>query len=104
MAKRELPIYSKLTERQRYLLNRLPGKYDLASFARPPEPTEVKRSRKIVDRWEQRMGKLSCAHTKRQEALLRKAKEAIYFCPEAKALAIVQQVEKMLKGCEVSRG
>ena len=40
------------------------------------------------------------ALNKRNQALRQKAVESIYFDTPEKALAIVKQCEKMLKGCE----
>lgn len=88
----------KLTPRQNYLLNRIPNSYEMKEYTEP-EPTEVVRARKLTDRYDERMKKKKCAHKKRMEALRIKAREAVYFASEQKALAIVQQCEKMLKGC-----
>jgi hypothetical protein len=91
-----------LTVRQKYLLDRIPQRYNLGGFIAPPDPPTVKKARaaqKAVDRWDKYVGRLRCAHDKRSEALIRKAREAVYFSSEAKALAIIRQVEKLLKTC-----
>ncbi len=63
------------------------------------EPAEVKQARKIIERWDKEESRLACESQKRKEALRQKAKEAIYFDTPEKALAIIRQCEKMLKGC-----
>jgi hypothetical protein len=92
-------VASKLTEQQKYLLNRIPQKYDLEGKEKSPEPAEVRRARTVIERWDKAEAKRECAARKRNEALLRKAREAIYFENPEKALAIIRQVEKLLKGC-----
>jgi hypothetical protein len=64
------------------------------------EPAEVKRARKVVKQWDKQEKLLECQAGKRNEALRQKAREAVYFDTPEKALAIVRQCEKMLKGCE----
>lgn len=94
-------VPTKLTAQQSYLLNRIPSRYDLADLPVEPEPAVVKKARKLIKQYDEQREKKQCEHRKRQEALIRKAKEAVYFDEPKKALAIVQQVEKMLKGCPV---
>lgn len=94
----EVPF--KLDSRRQYLLQRIPGKYDINGFHTPPDPLEVVKAQKLVDAWRKKVGLLKCQHDKRSEALVRKAREAVYFESEEKALAIIRQVEKLLKGCE----
>jgi hypothetical protein len=65
-----------------------------------PEPVEVKQARKLIERWEKEERLLRCRAEQRNEALVGKAREAVYFSAPEKALAIIQQCEKMLKGCE----
>lgn len=91
----------KLTEQQKYLLNRIPGLYSLDSGKAPPEPVEVKKARRIIDNWDKAESVRICRAKKRNEALITKAKEAVYFATPEKALRIVQQCEKMLKGCPI---
>jgi hypothetical protein len=91
----------KLTDQQRYLLARIPGLYQLNEHKPTPEPAEVKRARKIVDKWEKQEALLECQHKKRNEALIIKAKETVYFDTPEKALRIIQQCEKLLKGCPI---
>lgn len=101
MRLRTLPATKTLTDRQKYLLNRLPSSYDLDGFVATKEPKEVARARKRVQRWDDLVARMCCVSKKRNEALRRKAQEAIYFASDTKALAIIRQVEKMLKGCGV---
>lgn len=89
----------RLTEQQKYLLNRIPNRYDLNKGEELPEPKEVTRARGIVDRFEKTKARRACEQQKRNEALLRKAKEAVYFATPEKALQIIQQCEKLLKRC-----
>lgn len=100
MRTRKLPV-GKLTDKQRYLLQRIPRVWDMSGYEHPPEPTEVKRARKTVEQWDKKKDLAECAARKRNEALTRKASEAVYFETPEKALAIVHQCEKMLKGCPV---
>jgi hypothetical protein len=64
------------------------------------EPAEVKQARKLIKRWDKQEKVLQCQAGKRNEALRQKAREAVYFDTPEKALVIVKQCEKMLKGCE----
>lgn len=95
------PASSKLTDQQRYLLQRIPTTYNLKGYVRPQEPAEVKRARIVIEQWEKSEGKKECEAKKRNEALITKAREAVYFEPPDKALVIVRQCEKLLKGCPV---
>lgn len=95
------PHSSKLTDQQRYLLNRIPGIHDMNGYTKSPKPTEVRRAEAIVARFEKAENLKACKARKRNEALIRKAREAVYFSPPEKALRIVQQCEKMLKGCPI---
>jgi len=91
----------KLTDQQRYLLNRIPGAYQMNGHKPLPEPPDVRRARKTIERWDKAEALRACKAKKRNEALLTKAREAVYFASPEKALRIVQQCEKMLKGCPV---
>lgn len=93
-------VKGKLSVRQKYLLGRIPGRYALNGFHAPPEPREVRQARKLVNHYERVLSRKRCAADKRLEALLRKAREAVYFGTEEKALAIVKQIEKLLKTCQ----
>lgn len=91
-----------LNDRQKYLLNRLPERYNLPKREHAPDPPAIKKARRLIERFDRREAALNCKHTKRLEALLQKAKEAVYFSSETKALRIVQQVEKMTqRKCEI---
>ena len=90
-----------LTDRQKYLLNRIPSSYQLNGYHAPAEPAAVKAARRLVERYDKRIARERCAADKRKEALIRKAREVVYFGSEQKALAVVHQVEKLLKPCEV---
>lgn len=94
------PGRKQLTVEQRYLLERIPSSYQMNGYKERPEPAEVKQARKLIERWDKQEKLLSCRAGKRNEALRQKAREAIYFDTPEKALAIVKQCEKMLKGCE----
>lgn len=99
MSKRISSDFKKLDERQKYLLDRLPKKWDLNGYHAPQEPVEVKRARKLIERWDKHEARRQCEAEKRNLALLRKAREAVYFSTPEKALAIVRQCEKLLKPC-----
>jgi len=98
--KKQLPI-GRLTEKQKYLLRRIPRVYDMNGYEAPADPVEVKRARKVVEQWDKKIELATCQARKRNEALTRKALEAVYFETPEKALAIVQQCERRLKGCPV---
>lgn len=100
MARRQTPSLKQLTAQQRYLLDRIPSSYQMNGYKERPEPAEVKQARKLIDKWNKEEKLLQCQAGKRNEALRQKAKEAVYFDTPEKALAIVKQCEKMLKGCE----
>ena len=93
--------YNKLTAQQAYLLQRIPAVYSMNGAEAPDEPAEVKQARKVIERWEKQEAIRKCKVQKRNEALVRKAREAVYFDKPEKALAIVHQCEKLLKGCPV---
>jgi hypothetical protein len=100
MANKQTPTRRQLTVEQKYLLQRVPSVYRMNGYKRSPELVEVKRARALVKRFDERERLLECRAGKRNEALRQKAVEAIYFDTPEKALAIVRQCEKMLKGCE----
>lgn len=100
MSHKQTPSRKQLTVEQRYLLERLPSSYQMNGYKERPEPAEVKQARKLIDKWDKEEKLRQCQTGKRNEALREKAREAIYFETPEKALAIVRQCEKMLKGCE----
>lgn len=95
-----IPSRKQLSIEQRYLLERIPSSYRMNGYKARVEPVEVKRARKLVEQWDRQEKLLQCQVGQRNEALLRKAREAVYFDTPEKALAIVRQCEKMLKGCD----
>ena len=97
---RKIPGAHKLTSQQQYLLQRIPNTYQMGHEEQPP-PAEVKQAQKVVERWDKEQSFRRCQAEKRNEALIRKAREAVYFSEPEKALAIIQQCEKLLKGCPV---
>lgn len=99
MQKKKL-IPWRLTEQQKYLLQRIPSSYQMNGYKELPMPAEVKRAEAIVNRWQKQEKRRQCQAGKRNEALRTKAREAVYFDTPQKALAIVRQCEKLLKGCE----
>lgn len=100
MKTKQIPMRKQLSVEQRYLLERIPSSYQMNGYKPRPEPVEVKRARKLIDQWDKQEKLLLCQAGKRNEALRQKAREAVYFDTPEKALAIVKQCEKMLKGCE----
>lgn len=94
------PSRKQLTSQQQYLLQRIPSSYQMNGYKERPEPAEVKQARKLIERWDKEEKLRACQAGKRNEALRQKAREAVYFDTPEKALAIVKQCEKMLKGCE----
>lgn len=100
MRRKQIPSNKQLTPQQRYLLERIPSSYQMNGYKERPEPIEVKRARRLVEKWDKEEKLRLCQAGKRNEALRRKAREAVYFDAPEKALAIVQQCEKMLKGCD----
>lgn len=89
-----------LTVEQRYLLDRIPSSYQMNGYKPRAEPAEVRNARKLIERWDKEEKLLQCRAGKHNEALRRKAREAVYFDTPEKALAIIRQCEKFLKGCE----
>lgn len=100
MRRKQVPSLKQLTPQQRYLLERIPSSYQMNGYKERPEPAEVKQARKLIEKWNKEEKLLQCQAGKRTEALRQKAREAVYFDTPEKALAIVKQCEKMLKGCE----
>lgn len=90
----------KLTDQQKYLLQRIPSSYQMNGYTPLPKPTEVKKAEALAERWRKQESQRQCQADKRKEALRQKAREAVYFDTPEKALAIIRQCEKMLKGCE----
>ncbi len=101
MRNRPIPGAYKLTSQQQYLLNRVPSLHQMNGYQERSEPAEVRQARKIVERWEKEENLRRCRAEKQNEALQRKAREAVYFETPEKALAIIQQCEKRLRGCPV---
>lgn len=100
MKRKETPPGSKLTDQQKYLLQRIPSSYQMNGYKPQVEPAEVKQARKLIERWDKQEQLLQCQAGKRAEALRSKAREAVFFDKPEKALAIIRQCEKLLKGCE----
>jgi hypothetical protein len=100
MARKQIPTTKRLTEQQKYLLQRIPSSYQMNGYKERVEPAEVKQARKLIERWDKEESRLRCQAGKRNEALRTKAREAVYFDTPEKALVIVRQCEKMLKGCD----
>lgn len=92
-------LRKQLTVEQRYLLERLPSQYQMNGYKPRAEPAEVRQARKLIEHWDKQEKVLQCRADKRNQALRTKAREAIYFDTPEKALAIVRQCEKLLKGC-----
>lgn len=99
MRRKQVPSNKQLTPQQRYLLERIPSSYQMNGYKERPESTEVKRARRLIDKWDKEEKLRQCQAGKRNEALRIKARESVYFDTPEKALAIVRQCEKMLKGC-----
>lgn len=91
---------TRLTDAQKYLLQRIPGSYQMNGHKETPMPLEVKKAEKLVEQWRKRQSRERCAADRRKEALRTKAREAVYFSTPEKALAIIRQCEKLLKGCD----
>lgn len=89
-----------LSAQQKYLLERIPSSYQMNGDKDIPKPVEVKKAEAVVKRWRKQESRRQCQAGKRKEALRQKAREAVYFSTPEKALAIIRQCEKMLKGCE----
>lgn len=100
MRRKQVPSLKQLTAQQHYLLERIPSSYQMNGYKERSEPIEVRRARKLIEQWDKQEKLLQCQAGKRNEALRQKAREAVYFDTPEKALAIVKQCEKMLKGCE----
>lgn len=91
---------TRLTDEQKYLLQRIPSSYQMNGYKETAMPSEVKKAEAIVERWNKQQSRDRCAADRRKEALRTKAREAVYFSTPEKALAIIRQCEKMLKGCD----
>lgn len=91
---------TRLSDQQKYLLQRIPSSYQMNGYTPTPMPPEVKKAEALVERFRKQEAKRECQAGKRKEALRQKAREAVYFDTPEKALAIIRQCEKMLKGCE----
>lgn len=90
----------KLTAQQQYLLQRIPSSYQISSYKEAPTPAKVKKAQTVVKQWDKQERQRRCQADKRTQALLQKARESVYFDTPEKALAIIRQCEKMMKGCE----
>lgn len=91
---------TKLSDQQKYLLQRIPSSYQMNGYKEAPKPVEIKRAEAVAERWRKQESRRQCQAQKRNEALRQKAREAVYFSTPEKALAIIRQCEKMLKECE----
>jgi hypothetical protein len=81
-----------LNEQQKYLLNRLPNKYDYKTPS-VPETVEVKRARKVIADFDEKVGKLADESKRKFAKVLSAAREAIYFKPQDEALDILKALE-----------
>lgn len=89
-----------LNEQQKYLLNRLPNRYDVKTLD-VPEPAAVKAARKVIEAHDKHSSKLRCDHQARFKKVSEAAREAIYFKKPEEALKAVQQLEsEFQKKCE----
>lgn len=93
-------VTKKLTDQQKYLLQRIPSSYQMNGYKETPMPVSVKKAEALVERYRKQEARQRCVADKRKEALRQKAREAVYFDSPEKALAIIRQCEKLLKGCE----
>lgn len=94
------PPSKTLSDQQKYLLQRLPGRYDIPERKTDPEPARVRQARLVIERWDREQRKLSCKAKCAAEQALQRAREAIYFAPVATALLRVQEAEKFKQGCD----
>jgi hypothetical protein len=85
---------SRLTEQQSFLLRRLPNWYSVKNTVDVIEPSEIKRARATVQRYDDRVRRQEKGREKRFNELLTKAREAVYFLTPEKALKVVQDFEK----------
>lgn len=95
-----VPPTKSLTDQQKYLLQRIPGKYDIAEPKPEREPAEVRAARKLANDWDEAQRKASCKAKCQGEKAIQRAKEAVYFQPIESALKAVQEVESLTKCCE----
>lgn len=58
----------RLTDAQRYLLQRIPGSYQMNSYKETPMPAEVKKAEALVERYRKQEARERCAADKRKEA------------------------------------
>lgn len=83
---------AQLNEQQKYLLNRLPNRYDF-KITEVSEPSEVKQARKIIAAFTERVDKQGDERKRKFHKSLVVAREAIYFKPANDALKVVRDLE-----------
>ena len=64
MGRRKEPT-GKLTPQQTYLLHRIPSTYQMNGVEELPEPPEVKKARRLIDKWDKEKATLQCRAKKR---------------------------------------
>lgn len=82
-----------LSVEQRYVLQRIPGKYQIDKKLKSEEPATVKKARAIVDRYDADQSKRQKAHEDKIDKMIEDAREAVYFKPLDKALELVKKLE-----------
>lgn len=81
-----------LDEQQKYLLGRLPNRYDLKE-PEELEPAEVKQARKAIEAHTKKVSEKKCARNNAFKKAVEAAREAIYFKKPEDALALVRALE-----------
>jgi len=81
-----------LNEQQKYLLSRIPSRYDIKD-ASIPDTTEVKHARKVIEAHDKKTAEHRCERSNKFNKSLTAAREAIYFKKPDEALALVRALE-----------
>jgi hypothetical protein len=90
----------KLTARQQFLLSAIPAHYDLERTVSVPEPADIKHARRIVLAFDKKLRAANCRRAKEVATAINKAREAVYFCSEQTALAMIHRLTRFQKKCE----
>ena len=85
-----------LSDAKRFLLQTLPGRYQLPNRPRLPIPRSVVIARRLVAAYDAQQRRLDESHTKRLTGLLDQVKEAIYFQSEEAALKAFKKAMKIV--------
>jgi hypothetical protein len=83
-----------LNEQQKYLLERIPKKYDI-KFKNDPEPANIVAARKTIAAWDEKQKVKLNAFNINVQKMVESAREAVHFKTLKDALEIIKTIEDL---------